>query len=189
MELVNRIHVRGGMYKLYQFKPIKFGFVILCPNCNFGHLKNALNSINAYYPNSKITIIVPDKCNTEEYPKAIKGGTTLASMMNKGLKESKCNDWNFVACTEGWFKNRIDIKYSYFIESKKDILFPIMKTKNLNYSFIEHDINGILIHKDAYLDIGELPNFESIETSKLIWTTQAIEKGYKFKGVVGGRLF
>lgn len=175
------------MYKLYQYKPIKFGFVILCPNCNFGHLKNTLNSINAYYPNNKITIVVPDNCKADECPKAIKGGTTLASMINRGLKESV--EWSFVACTEGWIKSHVDIKYSYFIESKKDILFPILKTKNLNCNFIDQNINGILVHKDAFADIGDFPNFESVESSKLIWTTKAIEKGYKFKGVVGGRLF
>lgn len=186
MELAHCV-LRGGMLKLYQYKSIKYGFIILCPNCNFGHLKNTLNSINAYYPNSKIAIIVPDDC-VENYPKAIKGGSTIASMINAGLKEPKCAEWNFVVCAEGWLKNRIDIKYSYFIESNKDILFPVLKTRNTNYNFANIDVNGMLIHKNAISDVGDFPNID-METSKIIWTTQAIEKGYKFKGVVGGRLF
>jgi hypothetical protein len=173
------------MYKLYQYKPIKMGFVILCQNCNFAHLKNTLNSINVCYPAAKVTVVVQDKC--EDYPKAIKGGNTLASMMNKGLKETASAEWNFIIYADGWIKDRLDIKYSYFIESNKDILYPISKTRSTNYNFMSHD-NGMMIHKKAFADIGEFPD-ESAEISKLMWAATALEKGYKFKGVVGGRFF
>jgi len=172
------------MYKLYKYKPIKIGFVILCQNCNFAHLKNTLNSINVYYPTAKTTLVVQDKC--EGYPKAIKGGDTLISMMNKGLKELSA-EWNLIVYADGWIKDRLDIKYSYFIESNKDILYPISKSRSTNYNFISHD-KGMMIHKKAFADIGEFPD-ESTEISRLAWAASALDKGYKFKGVVGGRFF
>jgi len=171
------------MYKLYQYKPIEIGFVILCSNNNVGQLKLTINSIKAYYPDNEITIIISNTC--EEYPKAIRGGSTFESMINKGLKESKCNEWNLITVAGGWIKSRIDIKYSYFIESTKDILFPILKTKSIHCNFMNNN-NGMMIHKKAFADIGE---FLDDDDSKLFWATTAIEKGYRFKGIVGGRLF
>jgi hypothetical protein len=158
------------MYKLYQYKSIKCGFIVLCSSSNIGQLKSTTNSIKAYYPNSEITVVE---------------GSSSTSMINKGLKESKCNEWNFIIPAGGWIKSRIDIKYSYFIESNKDILFPVLKTRSINYNFMSHD-NGMMIHKEAFTDIGEFPDGND---SKLIWATTAIEKGYKFKGVIGGRFF
>jgi hypothetical protein len=106
-------------------------------------------------------------------------------MMNKGLKEAASAEWNFIIYADGWIKDRLDIKYSYFIESNKDILFPVLKTKSIHYNFMSHD-NGMMIHKKAFADIGEFPDGND---SKLLWATTALEKGYKFKGVVGGRFF
>jgi hypothetical protein len=149
--------------KLYHYKNINYGIVVVCQNN--GYLKNTLTSLNSHYPKNKLTVI------TE--------GVDIYSMINKGIKESPCNDWNFVICAKGWIRKKFDLKYCYFIESNKDILFPVIK--NNNFNFLDCDINGLLIHKDAFLDIGDF-------TNKLLWYAKAIEKGYIFKGVVGVRI-
>jgi hypothetical protein len=154
---------------LYHYKNINYGIVVVCQN--LGYLRNTITSLNAHYPKNKLTVI------TE--------GDSLPSMISKGIKESPCNDWNFVICAKGWIKKKFDLKYCYFIESTKDIFFPVIKNNNLN--FIDCDISGLLIHKDAFLDIGDFPN-TTIYNSKLLWYARALEKGYKFKGIIGVRI-
>jgi len=131
--------------------------------------------------------VIPDKCKDygpiSNIGHLVKGGNTVFSMINQGIKSSYCEDWNFVVVTQGWVRNRLDIKYSYFIDSDKDILFPII-SKNVN--FVDADVNGMLIKKASFLDIGD---FSDAEESKLFWTSEAMSRGYRFKGVVGARIF
>jgi hypothetical protein len=180
------------MNTLYKYKPLKFGFIVLCPNINIGHLKNTISSIDIYYPEAKAVVIVPSGCKKEDLDdiskikKTYSGGKTVASMINKGVENSLCPEWNFILFARGWVRNRIDIKYSYFVENEKDILFPII-SKNL--TFMASDINGLLVHKKTFEDIGDFPDMDSLDSSKLIWANKAIEKNCRFKGIVGAKPF
>lgn len=180
------------MSNLYKYKHLNFGFIVLSPNVNIGHLKNTISSTDICFPEAKVVIVLPSACKKEDLEtvsklkKSYKGGKTTASMINTGLAHAPCNEWNFILFSKGWVRNRIDIKYSYFVESEKDILFPII---NRNINFADADINGLFLHKKAFQDIGDFPDINSLDTSKLIWANGAIEKGYKFKGVVGGKVF
>lgn len=179
------------MGSLYKYKNLKFGFIILCPNLNIGYLKNTISSIDIYYPEAKAIVVLPGHCKKEDIEtisrlkKTCKAGKTIASMINTGINHA-CHDWNFILFSKGWIKNRIDIKYSYFIESEKDILFPII---NRNLTFSQADINGMFVHYKSFQDIGEFPDMESLDISKLIWANKAIQKDYKFKGIVGAKPF
>lgn len=181
------------MSNLYQYKYLNFGFIVLCPNINIGHLKNTISSMDICFPEAKSVIVLPSSCSKEElesaskFKKSYKGGKTTASMINIGLSHAPCSEWNFLIFCKGWIKNRIDIKYSYFIENEKDILFPIV---NRNLNFAEADINnGLLLHKKSYREVGDFPDMTSLDDSKLIWATRAIQCGYRFKGIVGGKVF
>jgi hypothetical protein len=180
------------MNNLYKYKPLQFGFIVLCPNLNIGHLKNTVSSLEIYYPEAKVIVILPAICKKEDLDsitklkKTVKAGKTIASMINKGIEESQCAEWNFILMSKGWVRNKIDIKYSYFVEDEKDILFPII---NRNLTFINSDINGLLIHKKTFKEIGNLPDIDSLDSSKLIWATKAINKKCKFKGIVGAKPF
>lgn len=181
------------MNNLYKYKPIELGIIILCPISNLGNLKNTISSADVYYTNNKKIIILPDGCNKEELDKSsklkktYKGGNSLSSMINCGIQNAPCPEWNFIFMCKGWMRSRVDIKYSYFIENEKDILFPVTSFKSTH--FTDTEVNGLLIHKKAFKDIGNFPEMESLETSKLIWISNAMEKGYKFKGVVGAKIF
>jgi hypothetical protein len=155
--------------KLYHYTPINYGIVVVCQNV--GYLKNTVTSLNSHYPKHKLTVI------TEV--------ANLPLMINKGIKESPCNEWNFIICANGWVRKKFDLKYCYFIESTKDILFPVIKNNKLN--FLDCDISGLLLHKNAFLEIGDFPN-TTMYNSKLLWSAAALEKGYKIKGVIGARI-
>lgn len=178
------------MYKLYHYKEIKYGFIVLCPDCNIGYLKNTIKSIDTLYPKAKSVVVLSESCKDSDFAEISKikktyKGNGIISMLNTGFKHGD-DAWNFVVLTKGWIKNKLDIKYSWFIESEKDVLFPIVNRK---LNFVEADINGALIHKKTFLEVGEFPDIKSVEVSKLFWTTKAIEKGCKFKGVIGARVF
>lgn len=140
-----------------------------------------------FYPDTKVVTVIPDKCKDysqiSDIKHLVKGGNTIFSMINQGVKSSYCEEWNLVIITQGWIKNGLDIKYSYFINSDKDILFPII-SKSVN--FVDADVNGMLIKKDSFLDIGDFPDAEG---SKLVWASEAMHRNYCFKGVVGARVF
>lgn len=182
-----------NMNTLYKYKPLEFGFIIICPNLNIGHLKNTISSIDIYYPQAKTLVVLPGLCKKEELDsisrlkKAIKGGKTVTSLVNKGMENSPSPAWNFLLYSKGWLRTpKLDIKYSYFVETEKDILFPIV---NRNLTFIASDINGLLIHKKTFEEVGDFPDIDSLDSSKVIWATKAINSGCKFKGIVGANPF
>jgi hypothetical protein len=81
------------------------------------------------------------------------------------------------------------MKLNQFLNSEKDILFPVVDRK---MNFVDGSINGIVVHKKAFKEIGDIaPNslqkvgYNDFEISKLFWAMDAVEKGYKFKAIVG----
>jgi hypothetical protein len=179
------------MYKLYRYKNLNCGFVVLCPSCNIQNLNNTANSIKTVYPDSNILFVMPNHCSKEvsdsssKFGKTYKSDPNIAAMINKGLNNATA-DWNFVIFAKGWLRSRIDIKYSYFVSSERDILFPIVG-KRLN--FLDADINIFLIHKKAFETVGNFPEINAFDNSKLIWTGRVLDKGCILKGVVGGQAF
>lgn len=172
--------------KLYNPKQIQVGFIVLCPDCNIGHVKTTLSSIKNNYPESKHICVFSEKCHDNDLKeagcKAYKGGTTLTSIINEGLSNAPCSEWNFIILAGSWVKRMLDRKFSYFLEGEKDILFPLVDKK---MNFVDGTINGILIHKKAFKEIGPMMTDTPLDTCKLFWATEAQEKGYKFKAVLG----
>jgi hypothetical protein len=174
--------------QLYQCKTINSGFVIICPNSNIGQIKTTVNSIKHNYIGSKYICIVPKRCHDCEVKEISnlcqthRGGDTITSLINEGLSKSPSDEWNFIIVGGSWVRGFLDKKYSYFIESEKDILFPIVNRK---LNFVDGSINGILIHKKAFVDIGPFGNDNPLEICKLFWGIVAVEKGYRFKAVLG----
>ena len=143
------------MYNSYNYKPIDYGFIALCPNGQY----------KTHYPNVKV--IGFDKCDS--------------TAINKGLHESK-TEWNFVICSKGSISYKLDIKYSHFIKSYRDIMFPVI---NRRTNFVES--NSFFINKKAFLDIGDFLDGD-LEESKIIWATTALEKRYNLIGIVNYKI-
>lgn len=179
------------MQKLYVHKIIKFGFVVLCPNNNFGHIKTTTSSIKNNYPEAKYICTVPETCHDDEVKEikklcpCYKGGSTITSIINAGMQNAPCKEWNFIVMGGSWVRGLLNKKMSYFIEGEKDILFPIVDRKMY---FVDATINGILIHKKAFDEIGLFSNDNPLEICKLMWADEAIEKGYRFKAVLGASI-
>ena len=185
--LIN-LQYRGFMQKLYVSKSINFGFVIICPSNNIGQIKTTINSIKHIYHTEKYICVVPEECHVDDLKEmnkfccTIKGGDTITSLINAGMDKATCNEWNFLVIAGTWIRGGLDKKYSYFIESEKDILFPIVDRQT---NFVDGSINGFLMHKKGWKEIGHFPSDNPLEICKLMWTMDAIDKGYKFKAVLG----
>lgn len=167
---------------LYKYKKLKYNFVIIAYDYKIDCIKSTINSVKILYPEANYLVVAKEKHPDIAKVAPIFVGDTISSMINIGMQNS--DDWNFIIMSKGSISNRIDIKYSYFVESENDILFSVVR-RDLN--FVDASIHGMLLHRKSFTNIG---NFLDIpfENSKIIWGTCAIEKGYKFKGVVGSNL-
>lgn len=176
---------------MFHYKSVPFAFVILCPDRNLGGLKATIRSAAGRYPDAPKIIVVPGSISNKELQEfkvlgdVVKGRDTYTSMINEGLGRTK-TEWNFIVFAGSIVKYRFYHKYSYFLEDNKDILFPIADGK---YNFIDGTMNGILIHKNAIKDIGDMPEEDMpLETAKLIWASNAVTNGYRFKAIAGARI-
>jgi hypothetical protein len=166
-----------------------FGVTILCPDLNSGGLKYTTNSIKATFPSIDRICMVGSNAKTIDitYLSNIcqikKAGKTITSLIDDGIC-SLNKEWCLVVMAGSIIRYNIFKKYKYFAEDK-DILFPVIDKKFL---FPEASINGILMRKETYEDVGKFgDSVEDIREAKLIWAAKALEKGYKLKGIVGAR--
>lgn len=176
------------MYKLYRCKAIDYGFVIICPTANLGQIQTTVNSIKCNYPEAKYICVLPDNTHKDDIKEinklvsSVVGGSTITSLINKGMSSPPCKNWNFLVIAGSWVRPRLERKFSSFIESEKDILFPIVDKKA---NFIEGTLNGILVHKKTFKEVGSFSNDNPLDICKIMWAMEAIDKGCKFKAVVG----
>ena len=113
-----------------------------------------------------------------------KGKGTYSSLINVGMRHTLA-DWNFIICAGATVRWKMDRKFSYFIESEKDILFPIAENK---IYFAEATLNGLLINKNTWKEVGEMNDDGSLEMVKILWALSAIDKGVKFKAIAGSKI-
>lgn len=176
---------------------IDINFVILSPEPNIGRLKGTVRSIkNNYKIDANIVCSVAKEtkkpqieemntvCNT------FKGGDTMTSLINAGIKNSKPG-WTMLMMEGVHLPRNIQYRYSIWIEGTKDILFPIIMsydkegvpTKVYN-TFAECTLNGILVDRDFFLKVGKLSE-NPLKISREFWAMEAAEKEATFKAILG----
>lgn len=166
-----------------------FGFVVLFPDLNIRNLRATVRSIKGHSPSSSILIVapgdIPDHILKEasNFAPVVKGGNTHTSLINLGMDQTK-SEWNFILYSGSVLKYRFFHKYAYFLESERDILFPIV---NWKYKFVEGTLNGLFLNKKFFTNVGKLEEVE-ISLSKLEWAIRATEKGGCFKALMGTRI-
>ena len=178
------------MSKLYVYKPLDLGFIILCHDGTASRLWNTISSIQVHYPNCPC-ICATGESTTEEELKTMQkkcvtrmGKNTITSLINAGMKSAPAS-WNFIVIAGSYVRGHLDQKFSYFVEEEKDVLFPIVDKK---MNFVDGTINGILMHKKTFKEVGEMGEYESLELCKLEWAVRAIENGCRFKAIAGTKI-
>ena len=187
--------------ELHRDKILNYGFVVLSINGNIGRIKTTINSIKRNDKEKAFCTIVCNKnISTSDLqeiksicPNSHKGKETITSLINKGMRKG-CKEWNLFIIEGTVFRNGVIKKYARFIEKNTDILFPIVmeydrdgRVINTHANFVDSVLNGLLIHGDTFKMVGNFGD-NSLETEKILWATEAIKKGCKFKGVLGAKL-
>lgn len=163
--------------------------VVLCPDCNIGSFKNTANSIKSDFSKTPYLGVVPAKSTASEvadmarYGPVRTGGETITSLISEGVRWSD-RDWCLFVTCGSWVRYSTFKKYITFAKSSKDILYPVIDRK---YLFDEASINGILVYRSAFDEIGHFRECESLSESKTYWAATAVSKGYKLKALVGAR--
>lgn len=176
--------------KIYTHKDINCGFIVLCPEHKTTLLQATVSSIKSRYPNSPVTCITDDSASDEDMLNLKKicncyrGKNTFSSLINYGMRYAKA-DWNFIICAGAIVRPRMDIKFSYFIESEKDVLYPISDNK---IHFVDATLNGLLLNKNMWREVGEMADEGDFEYVKTLWALSAIQKQVKFKAIANSKI-
>jgi hypothetical protein len=165
-----------------------FGFVILCPERNYGGLKATARSIKGHFPERPhICVTGPDAIQSEldefnEVCPTFVGGSTYTSLLNTGIRENKA-EWTYFIMAGQHVRSGQMSRYNNFCVGKKTIMFPIIDKMWL---FHESSLNGLLLNRQAVEDVGYFDESEEdFEKVRLMWAGGAIDKGYQFRALVG----
>ncbi len=176
---------------MYQSKLGDAGLVILCPNRNIPALRNTVRRLGFFFPEAPCVAVKPkgtSRAETAEM-KAIcevtAGKETDLSLINAGLKKSS-RDWNFIIYEGAVMRPRFHVRYEHFLEDEKDVMFPIVNSQQID--FIEGTMNGLLIHKNTWKDVGLFEEKVDIFIGKALWAYEANKKGVKFKALLGAKM-
>lgn len=175
---------------MFDYKPLQFGFIILCHDDSSALAKTTIKSLIRNYPKQSCLCMVNGKFPKDQQSEiekiclVQKGKQTFSSLINKGMKKTQA-DWNFIVMAGAWCRDGLDVKFSRFVDNEKDILFPIVEGKT---NFVDATLNGLFIHKQTFSEIGPWPEIDSFEECKIIWGHAAIQKGCRFKAIYGPKI-
>lgn len=171
--------------KMYQYKKLDFGFVVLCSERAVKLLQNTANSIKKRYPGVSYICATDDSAKARDIKEmkeicpTFKGKNTFSSLINTGIKNSTTK-WNFIVFAGVTVPSKLDLRYFIFVDNEKDILFPIIDGK---HDFISGTLNGILINTQTFKSIGPIGNEGSLDFVKTMWSCKAVQKGCRFKAI------
>lgn len=178
-------------------KEIEISFVILSPDPNIGRLKGTVRSIkNNYKEDASIVCSVtkevkkPQLDEMNEVCPTSKGGNTVTSLINNGIKNSR-SGWTLLIMEGAYLPRNVQYRYSRWIKEKTDVLFPIVTSYDkegiptkIYSTFPECTLNGIMIDRDFFLKVGKLSE-NPLKISREFWAMEATEKGAVFKAILG----
>ena len=164
--------------------------MILAPENALNMIKVTINSINYHYPNISHICVTDSSASKEEileikkHCPTYKGKETITSLINVGMRHAPL-DWVFLIFAGTNVRPRLDEKFSFYVGSEKDILFPVAEKK---HNFIEATLNGLFMNKKTFKEIGEIADEGKLELIKAEWAMNAIEYGCKFRAFVGSKM-
>jgi len=171
-------------------KALNYGFIIIAPDNNPKLVELTASSVRNKYPNSPFICIVTSEISPENAQEisricpTFQADNSYSSLINEGMKNPP-SDWNLIVISGTSIRNRFFRKYSCFVQSDKDILFPVVDRK---WNFVDATVNGIFLHRNTFKELGAMPQHPTIQECKANWAYEAINKGYKFKAVIGTSL-
>lgn len=167
----------------YHAAPMDLGFIVLGYDGDPSKASTTLRSIERNYPGARTVTVVPEEFK-KDHKTALVGGTSITSLINAGMKKPPA-EWNVMVFAGVHIKERLDKRYSTFMENRLDIFYPLVWGA---WNFIDAPMNGLTIHRDTFPEIGPFGTDNSMEICKMMWFLDAHERGCKFKAIAGCRM-
>lgn len=166
---------------LYVPKSLDLGIGIISIDGDFSKITKTYKSSVFLTKEYQSIAVIPE--NRELQPCCIpvyQGKNSITSLFDLAIQKIQ-NEWVFVVFAGSVIKKKIDLKLSSYVENKTDVLFPVV---NRIYNFIDGSMNGILINKSFYTEVGEFGTGNSLQDTKILWADRALQKGVRFKAIV-----
>jgi hypothetical protein len=167
------------------------GFVILCPERNWGGLKVSALTARDTFPTADVVCCVPadtTDAEVEEFStvsRVTRGGQSITALINRGVAEV-AGEWAFVFMAGNPVRESVLRKYERFVRSDRDIVYPVV---NRQWEFPTASINGLLLNRRTARAVGPFAEKEDdLRLVKLFWALDAIENGCQFRALVGAHL-
>lgn len=167
------------------------GFVILCPERNWGGLKVSALTARDAFPAADVVCCVPadtTDAEVEEFStvaRVLRGGCSITGLINRGVADVN-GEWAFVFMAGNPVREAVLRKYERFVRSDRDIVYPVV---NRRWEFPTASINGLLLNRRTVERVGPFAEKEDdISLVKLFWALDAIENGCQFRALVGAHL-
>jgi hypothetical protein len=167
----------------YAHQKLETTLAIISINAYFYEIQKTVNSSDFLTNECEKLAIIPFE-TTLESPVSCpvyNGGYCITTMVDQAIKRSK-TEWVLLVFSGANLQKNLDVKYSRYIETYKDILFPVA---NRIWTFPEGSMNGIYINKKFHEEVGDFGRGDDLEITKLSWASRAIDRGGKFKAIVG----
>lgn len=166
---------------LYQEKSLDLTVIILSIDGDSSKIEKTYQSSKFLCDTYQSLAVAPEKKKVTEISCPIYyGGDFVTSLLDTGMCKIK-TEWGYCVFAGSIIKKNIDRKLSLYIETEKDVLFPVV---NRMWNFIDGSMNGLLINKKFYTEVGEFGSGNSLQNTKLLWAERALNKGVKFKAIV-----
>lgn len=167
----------------YRAMPMNIGFTVMGFDDDPSKVSTTIKSIQRTYSNVKTLVVVPEEFK-KDHKGAKVGGNSVTSLINTSMEHAPA-EWNVLVFAGVIIKEKLDQRYSSFMESRLDIFYPLVWG---NVSFIDATLNGLAIHRDTFAEVGQFSNDNSLEICKMMWFLDASNKGCKFKAIAGCRM-
>jgi hypothetical protein len=178
---------------MFDIKNIKAAYVILCPDGNFGLLQSTVKSLKIGQSNVPFITVVSNTVKPETLKqlktvsKVHKAKDTITSLMNTGMRNSP-GDWTIFIMAGTWLRRKLVYKYSRFIESDTDILYPIIPTQR-DHRFKSCSLNGLCINKKVFKKVGPFAEKGDLSKCKEEWSLYAYGLcNSQFKAILGAQI-
>lgn len=178
------------MREFYRPKNIDCTFVVLAPDGNPSLLKSTVASVRCNYGNPCLAV-APELSHADQLAECervgplVLGGDTVTSLVNAGLRAAT-TEWSVLAISGVWARPGLIRRYSCFIKDRFDVLYPVGFGRS---EFTTSSLNGLMIHNRTFAEVGDFATQVSFDLCRLLWASDAVDRGCRFQGMAGAKFF
>jgi hypothetical protein len=171
---------------MFEPKEVGIEVIVISPEGNENDETITINTMQNLVKKYDFFVMSPKNQDKKQYKyTTFFGENSIASLCNEGIKRCR-QDWAYIVFAGSKIRKYVDAKLTKYIQSEKDVIFPVVDRK---WNFINATINGLLINKHFYIDVGNFKDVNDFQITKLEWADKALNKGAKFKAIVNSGNF